>query len=99
MQQCLSKRGGVWSASLTPGGRYYLDNGAFPQAASEPPWPALPPRSEKSQERAEELLASLQGAGGMLTLPDPSLADRGDYRRAIHELLNGNLVPEGLRLR
>jgi len=46
-----------------------------------------------------EIVASVISAGGNLMVPDPQPSTRAAYRRIIHEILNGDFVPPGYRLR
>ena len=47
----------------------------------------------------DELRKAIEDAGGTLTVPDPPLQVRAAYRRAMHDLMNGNLLLSDRRLR
>ena len=46
-----------------------------------------------------ELLAAVQAADNHFVIPDPGRAFRAACRRAVHDILNGDLVPAGFCLR
>ena len=95
----ISNHAGVWSATLTDTGQYYLVHDAYPDGRPGSPVPKEISESPLTQRGGQELLSALKASGGTLVIPDPEPGERAAYRRAIHELLNGDDVPTGLRLR
>ena len=105
----VSRRRHSWQAAITIGGRFYLEQGAYQPAKapgsrptrSRPPQPAAAALSPARTPpvTAESMLAELQSADGVLTVPDPPGTVRAAYRRAINNAITGGFVPGGFGLR
>ncbi|MGW4769844.1 hypothetical protein ACWEO2_17585 [Nocardia sp. NPDC004278] len=89
----ISKRKGVFAASVTDIGKYYLKHGHHPEA--EPGWY---PHSDTTI--AEELINRLrQRPDEAVRVAEPDEQTREAYRRAVYAARRGRLVPEGRILR
>lgn len=97
----VSGHGSSWTATLTPGGRYYLEHGAYepedhhergkadhtPRRRSRPTQPGPTPTV------VDDLVHRLRRNGRMLRLDSPSEADRIGYHQAVeHARASGDLA-------
>ena len=106
------RSGGVWTAVITDGGRYYLEHGDYPPSppgASSETEPitavAVVPRSPRRAEPPSrsgmggpELVARLVAENGQITIVGPDRAERHRWRRAIHQATSEHLAPAGQRI-
>ena len=60
---------------------------------------AMPRKQKVNALSGGDLLAAITEAGGNLRIADPAPVLRASYRRALHELINGDLLPPDKRLR
>ncbi len=110
----VSRRNGRWSAALTERGRYYLDNGRYPEltgttsrdlaeSSSTPVASGGKGQQPTAQpaviQEATALIERLQTSGGTVVVSDPDADTRATYRRAIHAAKQHRLVPDGYDLR
>ncbi|WP_203837459.1 hypothetical protein [Winogradskya humida] len=110
----VSRRNGRWSAALTERGRYYLDNGRYPEltgttsrdlseSSSTPVASGGKGQQPTAQpaviQEATALIERLQTSGGTVVVSDPDADTRASYRRAIHAAKQHRLVPDGYDLR
>lgn len=106
------RRAGGWNATLTDAGRFYNEHGHYPLPKDAPvrakiaaarnrprPKPALlqgEPLPPRPKPPAEELVAKVLDAGGVLVIPD-----RADWSRAqqlVHSANRYRKTPTGTRL-
>ncbi|WP_146765880.1 hypothetical protein [Micromonospora noduli] len=106
----VTRKAGVWRASSTDAGRFYLEHGHHPD---HPDHRAALPRSETPApggiaggasgadllRSARELLDRLQREDGMVRIESPDSGTRARYRRIIHVFKQQGLVPSGHHLR
>ncbi|MBF6063279.1 hypothetical protein IU500_17490 [Nocardia terpenica] len=89
----ISKRKGVFTASVTDVGRYYLEHGYHPEA--ERSWSSFSDTAE-----AEDLIQRLrQSPDETVRVAEPDDRTRAAYRRAVDAARQGRLVPQGRTLR
>jgi len=111
----VSRRRGVWRATITDAGRFYLEHGfhaddpahiltptSGDSRARVPAPPALSVRDPKSASvllLAQDLVENLVGGDGLVRIEEPDEPTRSRYRRAIHAAKQHKLIPEGHQLR
>ena len=61
--------------------------------------PVARDRQDVTALSGRDLLASITDAGDTLRITDPGRGLRASYRRALHQLINDDLLPPGRRLR
>ena len=91
----IAKRKGVYAASITDVGKYYLKHGYHPEGAR-----AAGRHSYVDRTAGEELITLLRRAPDLtLRVVNPDEPTRAAYRRAVDAARQGRLVPEGQILR
>ncbi|MGI5206193.1 hypothetical protein ACQEU6_32055 [Spirillospora sp. CA-108201] len=83
---------GTWRAEITEAGRHYLEHGRFSETADTPRSPAKQPIIT-----ADALAQRLREEGTVRVLR-PDERTRAAYRKAIHAIKQGGLVPNGFEL-
>ncbi|QKW37058.1 cell envelope integrity protein TolA [Actinomadura sp. NAK00032] len=83
---------GTWRAEITEAGRHYLEHGRFPETTETPPSSVKQPIVT-----AAALVRQLREEGTVRVL-QPDERTRAAYRKAIHAIKQGALVPEGFEL-
>lgn len=93
----VSKRGGVFAATITDAGRHYLQHGHHPEADASP---ATGERTRSAAAEARKLIERLHKAPDeTVRISEPDEETRAAYRRAVHAAKQDKLVPKGRVLR
>ncbi|MGV9663779.1 hypothetical protein [Nocardia niigatensis] len=97
----ISKRGGVFIATVTDVGRYYLEHGQRPESEPEPEVAAAAGgRTRSAVTDAKKLIERLRAAPDeTVRISEPDEKTRAAYRRAIHAAKRDGLVPKSRVLR
>ena len=96
----IDRRRDQWSASITGVGEFYLAHGQYPSDATLVTEEYTPSQAGSgSEDLAAQILKELTSGDGKLTVASPSERERARYRRAIHCLIVGHVIPEGFVLR
>jgi hypothetical protein len=106
----VDRRRHTWRATITEGGRFYLNQGIYrdveavssrraAQAGSQSAETATSVSRPAPFVTAESLLAELSSTDGVLKVSDPPLRVRAAYRSAISRAIADGLVPHGCGLR
>ncbi|TDD87109.1 hypothetical protein [Actinomadura rubrisoli] len=83
---------GAWRAEITKAGRYYLEHGRFSETAETPR-----PLVKQPIVTADALVRQLREEGTVRVLR-PDERTRAAYRKVIHAIKQGGLLPEGFEL-